>query len=259
MALKAAIAVATPVAVASPVGSQSVRGIQRLLGTAVGLVLYAGILAWGPEGLWLAALLFVLQLLIELLVVRNYAAAVTFITPLALTIASAAGGSESPAAVVTERLIDSLVGVGIALLTLWLVGRGTALLLARAHARRAVVAMEPVLVALADGSVSTLRAAEDRRHLYFELLELQHGLGEALANEPRRIAPYLQTLTQVAELGYRVLGACWHPLSHRAREAAVEAQTALRKITAHPVAGHRHPFEIDDDVAEAIEALAPSH
>lgn len=58
MALKAAIAVATPVAVASPVGSQSVRGIQRLLGTAVGLVLYAGILAWGPEGLWLAALLF---------------------------------------------------------------------------------------------------------------------------------------------------------------------------------------------------------
>lgn len=237
------------------VGAQTVRGIQRMLGTAAGLVLYAGIVAWSPEGLWVAALLFVLQFLIELLVVRNYAAAVTFITPLALTIASASGSQEEPATVILERLSDSLIGVGVALLALSLIGRGTGLLLARAHARRAVVAMGPVLDALAEGRVSTQEAAEERRRLYFELLELQHGLGESLSNEPTRVAPYRETLARVAELGYLILGSCWQPPAAHSRRAAVDAKRALAKITAHPVSAHRHPFEIGDDVAEAIGAL----
>ena len=58
------------------------------MGTWVGLLLAGFILALHPRGLWLAATLMVLQLVIELCVVRNYALAVVFITAAALTIAS---------------------------------------------------------------------------------------------------------------------------------------------------------------------------
>lgn len=146
--------------------SQTLRGVQRLLGTAAGLGLYWLVALWNPHGFWLAGLMFVLQFCIELLVVRNYALAVTFITPLALTIESAAAVVD-PVRVVGERALDTVLAVAVALATLWLVGRGTALLMARGQARRVVVALDPVLGALAQGRADTEQAAEDRRHLYF--------------------------------------------------------------------------------------------
>lgn len=131
--------------------AQTVRGIQRLIGTMAGLGVYALILWWAPHGVWVALFLAVLQFSIELLVVRNYALAVTFITPLALTIASASGSQEPARRVIIERGADSLLAIGVALLVLMVVGRGTAVLFARAHARRVVVGMQPVLGALAAG------------------------------------------------------------------------------------------------------------
>lgn len=53
----------------------------------------------------MALFLAVLQFSIELLVVRNYALAVTFITPLALTIASASGSQEPARRVIIERAL----------------------------------------------------------------------------------------------------------------------------------------------------------
>ena len=238
-----------------PRGAQTVRGIQRLLGTVVGLGIYWALALWAPHGLVLAGLLFGLQFAIELLVVRNYALAVAFITPLALTIASASGSKEPLDQVIAERFVDSVVGVGVALAVLWFVGRGLSLLLARSHGRRAVVAMDPVLAALTQGSVGTSAAAEQRRRLYFELLELQQGLDVAIANEPRRVGPYRVALARVAHLGYAILGACWGPQDESLAAAAREARHRLGAITAHPVSGHRQPFDIDDDVSAALSAI----
>lgn len=84
---------------------------------------------------------------------------------------------------------------------------------------------------------------------------MQHGVGIAAANDPVRIAPYRAGLNKNASLGYAILGACWHPQSGRARDAAARARHLLGAITAHPVTGHRWPFEIDDDLAHVEAAL----
>lgn len=234
--------------------AQTVRGIQRLLGTAVGLGLYALVLLWSPQGVWVAVLMFCLQFAIELLVVRNYALAVMFITPLALTIASASAPVQ-PVSVVLERALDSLVAISIALVVLWLVGRGTALLLARSHARRVVVAADPVLSALAEGRVLTPDAAEQRRHLYFELLELQHMVNQSLSDEPHEVEPYRDMFRAVADLGYGALGAAWHPENHRVRAAAASARQALPRITGRPVSEYRPAADLLQDVDAVRHAL----
>ena len=64
------------------------RGADRLAGTWVGLILAAGILLLHPQGWWLALILAVLQVVIEMLVVRHYGLASVFITAAALTIAT---------------------------------------------------------------------------------------------------------------------------------------------------------------------------
>lgn len=236
--------------------AQTVRGVQRLLGTVAGLGLYGLILIWDPSGIWIAVLMGVLQFLIEIFVVRNYAIAVTFITPLALTIANiAGGGGQEQVPMVTERLLHSLLAVGVALAVLWTVGRGTPLFFARANARRSIHAMEPVLDALAEGCVDTPQAARDRRHLYFELLRLQHVADQSFRDAPARLRPYLPTFNGVARLGYAVLGACWHPASAAAAEAAARVRDSLGRITVHPVDEYRDPVSLRDDVEWAAEQL----
>jgi hypothetical protein len=95
----------------------ALRGIHRLLGTLVGLGLFALLLLWDPHGLWLALVLAVLQFIVELVVIRNYGLALIFITPLALTIASQ-GDPGDVGTVVVTRVVDTLLGAAIALIVL---------------------------------------------------------------------------------------------------------------------------------------------
>jgi uncharacterized membrane protein YccC len=70
-----------------------------------------------PHGLWLVALLALLQFAIEVVVVRNYAMALTFITPVALMI-SAAAGTDTPLTLISERVVDTVLGAVIAMAVL---------------------------------------------------------------------------------------------------------------------------------------------
>ena len=91
------------------------RCIERLVGTWVGLLL-AGALLWQPpHGLWLVALIMILQFTIEMVVLRNYALAVVFITAAALTLA--AGGLPVPdlGSYLLARGVDTAVGCAVAL------------------------------------------------------------------------------------------------------------------------------------------------
>lgn len=215
--------------------AQTIRGFQRLLGTLVGLGVYSLVLLWNPAGLWVVLLLFVLQFAIEMLIVRNYAAAVVFITPISLTISMAGAPAQDPAGLIGERAMDTVMAVVVALAVLWLVGRGTSLLMVRAHSRRCILAIEDVMRDLVERRYATADARQNRRHLYYELLELDRGLGQALVDDPRRILPYRIMVEQVATLGYLVLGACWHPQVRRARDAFDRAVDVLQAIKEHPI------------------------
>ena len=96
-----------------------IRTVQRVLGTVAGVTAFA-LLTWlQPSGLWLVAVLALLQAAIEVVVGRNYGFALIFITPLALTI-SAATGTDDPLGLAGERISDTLLGALIALVVLWI-------------------------------------------------------------------------------------------------------------------------------------------
>ncbi|MEN1970808.1 FUSC family protein [Luteimonas sp. MJ204] len=93
-----------------------VRSVERLLGTWMGLLLGGAIIVLYPQGLWLVATVMALQFVVEMLVVRNYALAVVFITSAALLLASGGQLIESPGAFVLARGVDTAIGCAIALL-----------------------------------------------------------------------------------------------------------------------------------------------
>lgn len=93
------------------------RATHRLLGTIAGAGVYALLALLHPSGLWLAALLGVLQFSIELVVVRHYALALTFITPLVLLLLGAATGSTGDMSIAMERVIDTLAGAALGALS----------------------------------------------------------------------------------------------------------------------------------------------
>lgn len=234
--------------------AQTVRGLQRLIGTLAGLGIYAVVLWWNPSGFWLVLLVFALQFAIEMMIVRNYAAAVVFITPIALTIATAGSPTSEPGRLILERGIDTLLAVVVALTVLWLIGRGSSLLLVRAHARRTVLASEEVMRDLAESRFASAAARENRRHLYYELLELERGLAQALADDSPKVEPYRAMVDRVATLGYLVLGACWHPQVRRAREAFGRAVEPLQTIKSHSIRVRRAPADIESDV-QAVQRV----
>lgn len=90
------------------------RGVHRAVGTATGAALFLLLARLGPEGVVLGLVLGALQLAVELVVVRHYALALTFITPLVLLIATAAtGGALASTDVALERVVDTVVGAAI--------------------------------------------------------------------------------------------------------------------------------------------------
>jgi len=60
-----------------------IRTVQRVLGTVVGVAVLALLAGMDPSGLWLVAIVALLQFAIEVVITRNYALALIFITPLA--------------------------------------------------------------------------------------------------------------------------------------------------------------------------------
>jgi len=93
------------------------RAAHRVLGTLVGVGVFALLMLLHPEGLWLGLVLVSLQFGVELVVIRNYGLALVLITPLALLI-SAQGAGGSVAATVVDRVVDTLLGAAIALAVL---------------------------------------------------------------------------------------------------------------------------------------------
>lgn len=93
------------------------KQLQRVVGTGIGLLLAWGLLLL-PLDKWTISLMFMLlTLVIETMVVRHYAFAVVFITPLTILLVEAATlGQASPAPLIQARFFDTVLGslVGLA-------------------------------------------------------------------------------------------------------------------------------------------------
>lgn len=188
------------------------RSLERLLGTWVGLLL-AGALLWlHPQGLWLVLAVMALQFTIEMVVMRNYALAVVFITAAALTIASGGRPVDALGSYLLARGLDTLAGCAVALAVFRLLPpqAATAAIPERiAAALRAVDALVPIL---ASGEVTTPAA----RHARDQVLQASfvvvraHQQGLASSRRQRRAADEAwPTVAATERLCYRALSACW--------------------------------------------------
>lgn len=93
------------------------RGLHRTVGTIAGIGVYYGIVNLSMAPVLLALTLGVLQFITELAITRHYAIAVTAVTPMALVIVTAGSGTFGSAAVMGERMLDTVVGAGLAVAT----------------------------------------------------------------------------------------------------------------------------------------------
>jgi len=97
------------------------RAIQRISGTFVGLILVWSILQFHLSLLDICICILLLQIIIEFLIVRNYALAVIFISMLTIFLAEPnISLLQDPSSLIEARLIDTLIGSAIGALGGWL-------------------------------------------------------------------------------------------------------------------------------------------
>ena len=92
------------------------RAVQRAVGTGLGVLLAAGILALDPGTAATIAAIVALQTITELLVGVHYGIAVVFLTSLPLLLIHVAGATASGAALAGARLIDTVIGCAVGVL-----------------------------------------------------------------------------------------------------------------------------------------------
>lgn len=96
------------------------RSFQRVLGTSVGLGLAWLLLLLKMTPLTICISIMVLQIIIEMLIVRHYGLAVVFMTPLTLLLAEAASAmTVNPATLISIRFMDILIGSVIGMVAGW--------------------------------------------------------------------------------------------------------------------------------------------
>ena len=91
------------------------RGLQRIVGTAIGLVLLAGILLLQPAPWQTVLVIAACQFGAEMFIARQYVLAQIFVTPLAL-ISTLLVVPSAPGILLRDRIFDTVIGaaVGIA-------------------------------------------------------------------------------------------------------------------------------------------------
>lgn len=95
------------------------RKVHRILGTVVGMGLTWLVFHFILNPMQVAMLIFVLIFLVEILIVRNYALAVIFITPLTVLFAESSSIGISADALALTRLSDIILGSAFGLIGGW--------------------------------------------------------------------------------------------------------------------------------------------
>jgi hypothetical protein len=93
------------------------RQLHRVLGTVVGMLVAWWLFSFPLDAWRIAILITVLTFIIEMIIVRHYALAVVFITPLTILLAEANSlGQMAPSALIQARVLDTLLGCVMGLL-----------------------------------------------------------------------------------------------------------------------------------------------
>ena len=224
----------------------TIRAAHRILGTAVGVALYLGIVSLAP-GPWVRLAIVILAIYgLEAFVTRNYAVGVVFVSVFALMLTPTTSIAQIEV-LARDRVLETIIGAGSAVLIVWLVGRRAPVLLVRQQYRLTLRALLEVLEDLASGRSEhgpvgrVLTRGEraprhdpvrdHRRHLLFELGRAGVILAGQKPDAPAALEPWTRLQRAVSSLGYDVVAAAWRQPGS-GREAAAEAYEQLAMIVA---------------------------
>jgi uncharacterized membrane protein YccC len=215
------------------------RGLERMLGTWAGLIIAWGIISLHPTGLGLAVVLMTFQFLIELFVLRNYAIAVAFITPVALTIAAGGQAVSDVPHLLLARGVDTTLGCAVALLVLVMTMPRQAARHVYPALRRVITAADLVLACLERDSVTDAPAKAARRDLQHASIALLQSYDDSIGasfNERHIAEGFWPAVVASQRLAYGILAACWeveqNGLNARKKEAIGTARNSLAAIAA---------------------------
>lgn len=227
------------------------RGRDRMLGTLLGLCFVWLLSGLHPWGLWLAALMAALQFVTEMLVPRNYAMAVVFITAIALCVASDGYAEPHLTTLLLARGEDTILGCLVAFAVHALLARHSAEAPLRASLEASWRAALPVLTALEEGSVTSPAARRARQALQHRLF----GLAASFEVDKGGLAAARQAAAALAgqveatqRLGYRLLAACWLQEASSSRFGAAIAGEIAAELNRLLAGEEPHP-------ASALDAL----
>jgi uncharacterized membrane protein YccC len=188
------------------------RGFERMVGTWVGLVLAGVVLTLHPQGLLLVLIIATLQFTIEMLIVRNYALAAAFITPIALTIASGGRAVDDVGGLLFARGMDTFIGCALALAVYLVVARRRRPLHVPEAVARVLEAVAETSRHLAIGALTTTAARAARRDLQVRAIAMlaayEAGV-DGTARERRCAERMWPAVVATEQLAYRTLGSCW--------------------------------------------------
>ena len=209
----------------------AVRSVERLVGTALGILLFL-LGGFADSGPWaIVATIVVLQGLVELLIVRNYTAAVVFMTPLALTIGTA--GSALPALeIAQERLVDTAIGVCCGVAVPWFVGWRAGRTMLSAHLSRVLSSSADVIAVLARGAHHGRSGLIAQRELSLDLQELSAVAGRAIRDEPDRVKDLVPVREATAWLGFTVMATASQQVPGEPLERVAAAEQPARELAA---------------------------
>lgn len=92
------------------------RALQRMAGTIVGALLVWTILSFAPSVWTIILILVLLQYVTEIIIGSNYALGQILVTPMALLMTYLAAPSLDSTAMVSERVLDTMLGAGVGII-----------------------------------------------------------------------------------------------------------------------------------------------
>ena len=185
------------------------RAIQRSLGTMIGILAASAILWAHPQGIVISLAIMLFSFFAELLIVRNYALTMLFVTPNALLMAAAASPIEDVAYFAGTRMVDVVTGSLIGLVGVLILGSRSASSRIPYLMGRAIRSQSQFLAVLFTGQPSEDRGpmeSREQRSMKTRLTNLTTVYATALGEFPRneeelqRLLPVVWALEQFAYL-----------------------------------------------------------
>lgn len=217
----------------------TIRGLHRVVGSVIGIGLYAILHLVGVQGWSLLIALAICQFFAEVFVVRNYALCVIFTTPLALLMGNAI--TEPLSDIVISRTAEVLLSIIFSLLLLWFfIPQADQ----KHHARlirRAQDAMAGLL-----GRIHITKPADalaERRDLQFELLSERRAAQSRAMNSPDSSDAYWEDHLKIQRAGYTLLDFCTTNANRSTTLDEVDQlSTMIRDVTLNLDTGTLNPI-----------------